>query len=64
MCCASTRRGRKPLISRRHGVSKATLYNWKGKFGGMDISEAKRLLEDENARRKKLLSEQMLEPLR
>ncbi|MDR6660012.1 transposase [Tardiphaga robiniae] len=32
-------------LARRHGVSKATPYNWKGKFGGMDISEAKRLLE-------------------
>jgi putative transposase len=51
-------------LARRHGVSKATLYNWKGKFGGMDTSEAKRLLEDENARLKKLLSKRMLEPLR
>jgi putative transposase len=51
-------------LARRHGVFKATLYNWKGKFGGMDISEATRLLEDKNARLKKLLSERMLEPLR
>jgi putative transposase len=39
------------------------LYNWKAKFGGMDVSEAKRLkqLEDENAKLKKLLAEQMLD---
>ncbi|MET4449768.1 putative transposase [Bradyrhizobium sp. GM2.2] len=44
-------------------VSEATLYNWKAKFGGMDVSEAKRLrqLEDENAKLKKLLAEQMLD---
>jgi putative transposase len=50
-------------LARKHGVSKATLYNWKAKFGGMDVSEAKRLkqLEDENAKLKKLLAEQMLD---
>ncbi|MFN3626218.1 MAG: IS3 family transposase [Hyphomicrobium sp.] len=50
-------------LARKHGVSEATLYNWKAKFGGMDISEAKRLkaLEEENARLKKLLAEQMLD---
>ena len=50
-------------LARRHGVSEATLYNWKSKFGGMDVSEAKRLrqLEDENAKLKKLLAEQMLD---
>lgn len=39
-------------LARKHGVSEATLYNWKAKFGGMDVSEAKRLrqLEDENAK--------------
>jgi putative transposase len=44
-------------------VSEATLYNWKAKYGGMDVSEAKRLkqLEDENAKLKKLLAEQMLD---
>ncbi len=44
-------------------MSEATLYNWKAKYGGMDVSEAKRLkqLEDENARLKKLLAERMLE---
>ncbi len=48
---------------RKHGVSEATLYNWKAKFGGMEVSEAKRLkaLEDENAKLKKLLAEQMLD---
>ncbi|WP_112357232.1 IS3 family transposase [Agrobacterium tumefaciens] len=50
-------------LCRKHGISEATFYNWKAKFGGMDVSEAKRLkaLEDENAKRKKLLAEQMLD---
>ena len=50
-------------LARKHGVSEATLYNWKAKFGGMDVSEAKRLkqLEAENAKLKKLLAEQMLD---
>jgi putative transposase len=50
-------------LARKHGISEATLYNWKAKFGGMDASEAKRLrqLEDENAKLKKLLAEQMLD---
>jgi len=50
-------------LARKHGVSEATLYNWKAKYGGMDVSEAKRLrqLEDENARLRKLLAEQMLD---
>jgi putative transposase len=50
-------------LARKHGVSEATLYNWKAKFGGMDVSDARRLkaLEDENARLKKLLAEQMLD---
>ena len=49
--------------ARRHGVSEATIYNWKAKYGGMDVSDAKRLkvLEEENARLKKLLAEQMLD---
>jgi len=44
-------------ICRRHGVSGATFYKWKAKYGGLELSEAKRLkaLEDENARLKKLL---------
>ena len=50
-------------VARRHGISEATLYNWKSKFGGMEVSDAKRLraLEDENARLKKLLADQMLD---
>jgi putative transposase len=50
-------------LARKHGVSEATLYNWKAKYGGMEVSDAKRLkaLEDENAKLKKLLADQMLE---
>jgi len=50
-------------LARRHGVSEATLYDWKAKYGGMDASDARRLkaLEDENAKLKKLLADQMLE---
>jgi putative transposase len=50
-------------LARKHGVSEATLYNWRAKFGGLEVSEAKRLkaLEDENAKLKKLLAEQMLD---
>jgi putative transposase len=50
-------------LARKHGVSEATIYNWKAKYGGMDLSDAKRLkaLEEENARLKKLLAEQMLD---
>ncbi|PCD64709.1 MULTISPECIES: IS3 family transposase [Rhizobium] len=50
-------------LCRKHGISEATFYNWKAKYGGMEISEAKRLkaLEDENAKLKKLLAEQMLD---
>ena len=50
-------------LARKYAVSDATLYNWRAKFGGMDASEAKRLkaLEDENAKLKKLLADQMLE---
>ncbi len=47
--------------TRKHGASEATIYNWKTKFGGMDVSEAERLraLEEENAKLMKLLAEQM-----
>src|ERR1700675_2580096 len=50
-------------LARKHGVSEATLYNWKAKYGGLDVSEAKRLraLEDENRKLKKLLAESMLD---
>ena len=50
-------------LARKHGVSEATLYNWKAKFGGMDVSDAKRLkaLEDENGKLKPLLADAMLD---
>ena len=50
-------------VCRRHGISGATFYKWKAKYGGLDVSEARRLkaLEDENAKLKKLLAEQMLD---
>ena len=50
-------------LCRKYGMSEATLYNWKAKFGGMEVSEAKRLraLEDENRKLKKLLAEAMLD---
>ena len=49
-------------VCRKHGISSATFYKWK-KYGGLDVSEAKRLrsLEDENRRLKKLLAETMLD---
>lgn len=52
---------RRPVPQARH--VRGTFYNWKAKFGGMTVSEAKRLktLEDENAKLKKLLTEQMLD---
>jgi len=50
-------------LCRKHGFSEASYYLWRGKFGGMDVSDAKRLkaLEAENAKLKKLLAEAMLE---
>jgi putative transposase len=50
-------------VCRRHGLSEATFYAWKAKFGGMEVSEARRLktLEDENAKLKKLLADAMLD---
>ena len=50
-------------LCRKHGFSDASFYLWRSKFGGMDVSDAKRLkaLEKENARLKKLLAESMLE---
>jgi len=50
-------------VCRRHGVSSATFYKWKAKFGGLEVTEAKRLrsLEEENAKLKKLLAEAMLD---
>jgi putative transposase len=50
-------------LCRKHGISAATFYNWKSKFGGMSVSEAQRLrqLETENAKLKRLLAESMLD---
>jgi putative transposase len=50
-------------LCRKHGVSTASLYKWKAKYGGMDVSEARKLkaLEDENAKLKKLLADSMLD---
>lgn len=50
-------------VCRRHEFSSATFYKWKAKFGGMDVSDARRLktLETENARLKKLLADSMLD---
>ena len=50
-------------VCRRHGISSATCYKWKSKFGGLEVSDARRLrtLEQENSRLKKLLAEAMLD---
>ena len=50
-------------LARGHGISEATLYNWKASYGGLEVSEAKRLraLEDENGKLKRLLAEVMLD---
>ena len=50
-------------LCRKHGISTATFYAWKAKFGGMEASQAKRLksLEDENAKLKRLLADAMLD---
>jgi putative transposase len=50
-------------VCRKHGISSATFYKWKAKYGGMDVSDARRLraLEDENSKLKKLLAETMLD---
>ena len=50
-------------LCRKHGVSDASVYKWKAKFGGMDVSEARRLraLEDENAKLKRMLADAMLD---
>jgi putative transposase len=52
-------------LARKYGVSEATLYNWKAKYGGLEVSEAKRLRaqEDENAKLKRLLADAMLDSL-
>ena len=50
-------------VCRKHGISSGTFYKWKAKFGGLDVSDAKRLrvLEEENGKLKKLLAETMLD---
>lgn len=50
-------------LCRKHGVSDASIYKWKARFGGMDVSEAKLLkaLEDENAKLKRMLADAMLD---
>ena len=50
-------------LCRKHGISGATFYKWKAKYGGLDVSDAKRLkaLTDENTKLKKLLAESMLD---
>jgi len=50
-------------VCRKHGISSATFYKWKARYGGLDVSDARRLkaLEDENAKLKRLLAEAMLD---
>ena len=50
-------------LCRKHGLSSPTFYKWKAKYGGLDVSEARRLkaLEDENARLKRMLADAMLD---
>ena len=50
-------------LCRKHGISQQTFYNWKSKYGGMNVSEARRLkvLETENGKLKKLLADAMLD---
>ena len=52
-----------PDLLRKHGISQGTFYRWKAKFGGMEVSEARRLkaLEDENRRLKRLVADQALD---
>jgi len=51
------------VICRKYGISNGTLYNWRSKYAGLEVNEAKRLkeLEHENAKLKKLLAERMIE---
>jgi putative transposase len=62
--CANKKLARRPLMwCRKHGISSATFYKRKAKYGGLDLSDAKRLkaLEDENSKLKKLLAEAMFD---
>jgi putative transposase len=51
------------VLARRHGVSEQSIYRWKAKFGGLEVSDAKRLraLESENAKLKRLLADSLLD---
>ena len=63
-CCASRRRARRRRrCAGGHGISSATFYKWKAKYGGMEVSDAKRLkaLEEENGKLKRLLADAMLD---
>lgn len=61
--CPHAARGKAADLSRQHGISETTLYQWKAKYGGLQVSDAKRLkaLEEENRRLKRLLAETMLD---
>ncbi len=54
---------RVPELARQHGISEGSIYRWKARFGGMEVSEAKRLreLETENSKLKRLLADAMLD---
>ena len=57
--------GKTAEVCRRHGISPATFYKWKAKFGGMDVSDTRRLkdLESENAKLKRLVADLSLDKL-
>ena len=57
------KRGKVMEVIRRHGIAQKTYYNWKAKFGGLEVSEARRLkaLEEESRRLKKLVADQALD---
>lgn len=61
--CGNRRPERRRYLCRKYGISSATFYKWKAKYGGLEVSDARRLktLEDENAKLKKLLAEAMLD---
>ena len=62
-CGSKQRVRRRGYVYGKHGISSATFYKWKAKYGGLDVSEVRRLkvLTDENAKLKKLLAEAMLD---
>jgi len=55
--------GKTAEVCRKHGISQTTFFKWKSKYGGLEVSDARRLktLEDENAKLKRLLAEAMLD---